>query len=59
MHSSLQLDSIKLLLREQYGVPDGVCDRLDNINRLTYREAQEDERRRVAQLKEDNGEDDE
>ncbi len=51
MHSTLQLEVLKELLRDQYGVPDGIRDRLDNINRLTYREAQEDLHRKLRDAK--------
>lgn len=42
MHSTLQLEMIKKLLKEQHGVPDSICDSLDNIYRLCYREGYAD-----------------
>ncbi len=38
MRATLQLDTIKIMLKDQHGVPDTVIDSLDNIYRLAYKE---------------------
>jgi hypothetical protein len=42
MRATLQWDSLKTLIKEQYGVPDGILDQVDNLFRLQYKEAYED-----------------
>jgi hypothetical protein len=52
--ATLQLDALKTLLKEQYGVPEGIIDQIDSLYRLTYREAWQDcEEAAVRQLEED------
>ena len=57
MRSTLQLDVLKKILREQHGVPDSICDSLDNIYRLSYTEGWADHAAELAEedsLGEDN-----
>lgn len=48
MRATLQLEVLKGLLKDQYGVPSGVVDQLDNLYRLTYKEGWSD---KEAELK--------
>ena len=52
MRATLQLETLKTLLKAQYGVPEGVTDQIDNIYRLTYREGYEDRKRDEVDEKE-------
>jgi len=42
MRATLQLETLKNLLKVQYGVPDGITEQLEYINRLTYKEGYND-----------------